>query len=96
MTAPIEGAEASSRAVANAKTREIVDAIRSDVAGGRIPYQALKEIRTKIGASLTRPQILGDAPRGELKKLYAAITEDMKVAARAHGPEAERAFERAN
>lgn len=63
---------------------------------GGIPYQALKELRTAIGAKLTNPSLVDDVSTGQWKQLYGALTRDMGAAARAAGPEAEQAMVRAS
>lgn len=63
---------------------------------GGIPYQALKELRTAVGAKITNPSMMDDIPTGQWKQLYGALSEDLRGAAKAAGPEAETAFNRAN
>ncbi|MHC4372521.1 MAG: hypothetical protein ACYSW8_33385, partial [Planctomycetota bacterium] len=46
-----------------------------------IPYRALVELRKFVGQRIANPSLLDDAPRGELKSLYKAITKDAKAAA---------------
>lgn len=45
---------------------------------GAVNYQDLKELRTMIGAQLSTPSIVADAPRAQLKQLYGAISDDMR------------------
>lgn len=63
---------------------------------GRVPYTALKDVRTAVGDMLADNSLIADAPKGQLKQLYRAITQDMEDAARAAGPEVYRKFQRAN
>lgn len=65
-------------------------------AGNGIPYEAVKQIRSKIGGLLERAAFDVDVDSASLKKLYGALSEDMKAAAAAAGPRAERAFAEAN
>lgn len=70
-----------------------------------IPFQTLKDLRTKIGKESSSNAIMGTPEQGEFKQLYGAMSGDMKDAARASdmaggpvaaaGP-AERALNRAN
>lgn len=61
-----------------------------------IPYQALKELRSAIGAKITSPSLTDDIPTAQWKQLYGALSQDMKGAAQTAGPEAEKAFNQAN
>jgi hypothetical protein len=56
----------------------------------------LKSMRSKIGEQLEAPTIGPDSiPRGQLKQLYNALTQDMRMAAAVQGPEAVQALARA-
>ena len=61
-----------------------------------VPYEALKKLRTLVGRELESNSLVADVPRSKWKALYAALSEDMNVAAKTAGPQAERAFDRAN
>lgn len=99
-SAPIAGAEnvSKTKLLDNPVIRDVAKALEADAAanGGTIPYAALKEIRSRIGQRLASPSLVDDIPRGELKQLYGAVSEDLKAAAKAAGPDAEKAFNRAN
>lgn len=71
-------------------------AVGGSPATGALPYEVLTEIRSKVGSLLSANELIADIPRGQLKQLWGALSADMKVAAQAAGPEAERAFYRAN
>lgn len=90
------GAEETSALLVNPKIRGISQAFTNDAADGTLPYEAVKRIRTQVGDLLASPEIIADAPRSQLKQLYGALTEDMKAAAIQAGPEALKAFNRAN
>ncbi len=62
---------------------------------GGIPYQALKELRSAVGAKIANPSLTDDVPTGQWKQLYGALSSDLGAAARAAGPEAEAAMVRA-
>lgn len=61
-----------------------------------VSFEALSKIRSAVGRKLSTPSLVSDIPRAELKHLYAALSKDMEAAARANGPEAIKAFQRAN
>ncbi|WP_299942111.1 hypothetical protein [uncultured Microbulbifer sp.] len=61
-----------------------------------VDYQTLKELRSTIGRRISSNDLISDIPRAELKQLYGAITEDIKAAAGAAGPQGLANFNRAN
>lgn len=63
---------------------------------GKLPYEALKKLRTLVGNEISDSTIASDVPRSKWKALYAALSKDMAVAAREAGPKAEAALVRAN
>lgn len=63
---------------------------------GKLPYEALKKLRTLVGNEISDSTIASDVPRSKWKPLYAALTKDMGLAAQEAGPKAEAAFVRAN
>jgi len=58
-----------------------------------MPYQAIRELRSKVGSMLDNALVSG-IPGGELKKLYGALSKDLEVAAQQAG--AGREFTRQN
>ena len=109
LAAPKAGAVATTGGMANTKLRDLRDNIMADIqANGRpsvagapavagIPYEALAAIRSRVGAMMTQDEAISGAPRAELKRVYAALSEDLRAAARQTGnPKAEQAFDRAN
>ena len=60
-----------------------------------IPVSALFQLRTQVGNKLSDFALVDDIPRSQLKKLYGAITDDMRATAQGN-PQALAAFERAN
>ena len=102
---PIGGAEKTSQGLLNPQTAATARNFLEDLLGGNyaiyasgrtIPYSALKELRTKIGERLSGTSLVDDIPRAELKRIYAALSEDIREAAARIGPDATRSFERAN
>lgn len=62
-----------------------------------LPWEAAAQLRTDIGASIGKIRgPLADMDEGRLKRLYGKLAEDMEFAARASGPDAEKAWRRAN
>lgn len=49
-----------------------------------LPYHTLRELRSKVGSMLDDALVSG-VPGGQLKKLYGALSEDLKAAANASG-----------
>lgn len=73
------------------------DAVLNEAATNGMTWQALKDFRSKIGeavGSIKGP--LADQADGNLKGLYATLTQDMETAARKAGPEAYAAWKSAN
>jgi len=63
---------------------------------GNISYPRLKTFRSTVGAKLQSPSLLGDE-RGALKRIYGALSEDMKSAIVTNGGEdGLQAFNKAN
>lgn len=61
-----------------------------------IPYDIAHTIRSRVGDRLSGSELIADAPKGQLKKLYSALSDDLDDLATAIGPEAERAAKRAS
>lgn len=64
--------------------------------GGKLSWEDLKDFRSRIGEEIGEQLFSDGTLKSELRGLYAALSEDMKATARAQGPGALRAFERAN
>lgn len=72
----------------------VTQAARTFQRGGVLTIGELKELRSQIGYQLEHPTFgPDDIPRAQAKRLYAALTADMKNAARAQSPEALKALE---
>jgi hypothetical protein len=61
-----------------------------------LPFEAVKKTRTLVGDELADATLLSTVPRSKWSALYGGITEDIGNTARREGPEATRAFDRAN
>lgn len=62
-----------------------------------VPYQMVKDLRSTFGeaiGNMTGP--LADMSQAKIKRLYGALSQDMEAAAQASGPEAYKAWKRAN
>lgn len=62
----------------------------------QLPYEAVKKLRTLVGNELENTSLVSDVPRSKWKALYAALSSDLEGAAKAAGPDAEKAMARAN
>lgn len=98
LTTPTPGAAATTGALINPRVQQLRQSLSQDLAGGggQIPYEALKRIRSDIGEAISDFSLSPDTPTRELKQLYGALSRDMEAAARAQGPEAVKAAQRAN
>ena len=61
-----------------------------------IPFDAVKKTRTLVGGEIADNSMMSDVPRSKWNPLYGALTDDIKGAAAAVGPDATNAFNRAN
>lgn len=77
---------------------KLMTSMQSDIegAGGTLPYDAVKQYRTKIGRELKDVHLLRSEDEAVFDKLYGGLSETMKSAAAARGPAAMNAFEKAN
>lgn len=76
-----------------AKTAEIKQAL-DEV--DSIDYGSLRDLRSLIGAKISNADLISDVPKAELRRLYGAITDDIRAVAQQTGDDAARAFTRAN
>ncbi len=99
LTTPNPGAPATTAAMVNPKIASLFQTVGEDLAkaGGKgLPYDAVREIRSKIGAELADFSLTTDKPTAQYKALYAALSRDVEAAAKAQGPAAYEAAKRAN
>jgi hypothetical protein len=61
-----------------------------------LPWEAVKKLRTLVGNEISNTTIASAVPRDKWKALYGALSTDMEAAAHQAGPEATKAFNRAN
>lgn len=64
--------------------------------GGQLSWDDLKRFRTYVGEKAGSPSFQNDTSKDALRGLYGALSDDMRATAMAEGPEAAKAFERAN
>ncbi|MDQ7996055.1 MAG: hypothetical protein AAGC76_09390 [Luteibacter sp.] len=76
----------------NAEIPQLLDAATD----GRLPYAAVKKLRTLVGEELANPSLASDVKSSAWDKLYQGLSADLQGAAKQAGPEAERAWGRAN
>jgi hypothetical protein len=101
MNADIEGAKNVSKLFKNAKIQAIESAMQKDLeeaqTTGRMPYEAIKKLRTLVGSELESGGLAADVPRSKWKSLYGALSQDLDQAAVATmDPNAVKAMSRAN
>lgn len=70
--------------------------IPAQPATNTLPFQAVKQTRTLVGNEIADTNLASSVPRSKWNPIYGALSEDMKGAANASGPEATAALNRAN
>lgn len=50
-----------------------------------IPYGDLRSLRTQVGQMLSSKDLISDVPKSQLKRLYAGLSEDVRVVANKNG-----------
>jgi hypothetical protein len=98
LNADIPGAPALSEFFKNKTIQAIEGAMKSDTGEWtqRLPYEAMKKLRTLVGQEIENTNLASSVPRDKWKALYAALSQDLGEAAREAGPQAQKAFDRAN
>lgn len=72
-------------------------AFRDALREGGLSWGDLRRFRSLIGEKIGQPQVAGEATsRSALRRLYGAISDDMRTTAEAQGPRALSAFNRFN
>jgi hypothetical protein len=80
----------------NVDPNEDIASLLDQATDGRLPYEALKKLRTEVGERAAQPNLVSDVKASAWKRLYAGISSDMENAANQAGPEASQAWSRAN
>lgn len=100
LNAGIDGAPNISEFFKNSKIKGIDKALQADLElsanGGSLPYEAVKRLRTLIGNEIADNSLVADVPRSKWSALYGALSEDLGIAAKQAGPEAEQSWQWAN
>lgn len=76
--------------------RANIRALASSMTDGKLPYEAVKKLRTLVGNEMNNNSLVSDVPRSKWTSLYAALSKDLQGAAQDAGPDAQRAWSRAN
>lgn len=96
----IPGAPNLSKWFKNEKIQGIDAALQKDLdlaeTTGKLPYEAIKKLRTLVGSELADHSLLADVPKSKWSALYAALSDDLGSAAKASGKDATEAWEWAN
>ena len=69
---------------------------RKVVEGGGISWNDLKELRSRIGEEIGAQMFGEKTLKSDLRSLYGALSQDMEATATAMGPDALKAFQKAN
>lgn len=98
LNADIPGAPALSKFFKNSTIQQIEGAMKSDTGDWttRLPYEAMKKLRTLVGQEIENTSLVSSVPRSKWKALYGALSKDLGEAANEAGPEAIGAYQRAN
>lgn len=71
--------------------------VATNIEGGQLSWGDLKRFRTIVGEIVGRPSLMDDGAQiASMRKLYGALSQDMRATAQATSPAAAKAFERAN
>ncbi|MGA0588100.1 hypothetical protein ACO2Q2_13365 [Dyella sp. KRB-257] len=70
--------------------------LASTMVDGKLPYEALKKLRTLVGNEMNNNSLVSDVPRSKWTALYGALSRDLQNAAKEAGPKAQQAWNRAN
>lgn len=104
LASPTPGAAQTSQVLASGKVADLRNALDADLqaslaaAGrGELPYEAVKQLRSRLGDLIADSTFSSDVPTKQLKQVWGALSEDMGAAVRSTGnPDAVRAATRAN
>ena len=91
------GAAESGKVLQPGTLRSLSDALGVDLQGGTsLPWESVQNMRTAIGEKLENPSTIADTSQAALKRLYGALTEDMKSGAGSVSQDALSSFHKAN
>jgi hypothetical protein len=89
LTEPVQGAAQTSGQFVNPKLQAIREALEKDISAQHLPglpFDALKQLRTKLGGMIDWGPFSTDQANGQLKQLYGALTADLNNGAAAVSP----------
>lgn len=90
------GATELAKALQPGLAAKLQDALAADVSpNGTLPWQGVAATRTALGEMLSGAPV-ADAPQAAIKRLYGALSDDMRAGASLQGPAVQRAFYDAN
>jgi hypothetical protein len=93
LTQKMPGLPKTSAALTPSMFKNLAD----DLTGNATPsFETLSAMRTEVGKKLTDPWLIDDIGRGETKRLYAALTADLRTAAQNISPQALKQFDKTN
>jgi len=84
------------QALERALSDEVDPATGEVLREARLNWRDLQEFRTRIGDALDDPRLSEKIASRQLRRLYAALSDDMRATAEAAGPDALRSWRRAN
>ena len=96
---PIKGAEQTSAKFSNSFLNEVLEGLQKDVAknNGNLPYQAVSQLRSRIGNKLSSFELIPDVEKAQLKLVYKALSNDLgEGIAKNGGKKGTSAYKRAN
>lgn len=79
-----------------AQIKEQIDGFLTKQVDNRLPYESVKKLRTLVGRELADSTFTSDVPRSKWSALYGALSDDLGLAAKNAGPEAEKSWSWAN
>ena len=79
-----------------AEAMDYLQRLQKDAAGGTIPFEVARKLRTEIGARLERPVLVGDESRALLKQMYKSLSDDLDAGIASASPGAQKQWELAN
>lgn len=82
--------------ISESDANEQLKNVAASFVDNKLPYQAVKQLRTLVGDQLNDFSLTSDVPRSKWKAVYAALSSDLKGAADSQGPDATQAWNRAN
>lgn len=92
------GAEALKSDLSNPKVAGILERLAQaldDSPNGAIPFQVAKQLRSRLGAMLNGDELVTDVNLGDVKRIYGALSQDMRAGIAQSNPRALPAWDRA-